>query len=128
MEVDVALSSRLLNNRLLFNGNFGYRDKALNNDQFIGDFDIEYLLNKSGTWRLKAYNRYNDRNYYVRSALTTQGVGIMLRRDFDSMLSFLHPKKKKKKKNEPAATDTTETSKKALPVKILHDSPTDSIK
>lgn len=128
VEVDVALSSRLLNNRLLFNGNFGYRDKALNNDQFIGDFDIEYLLNKSGTWRLKAYNRYNDRNYYVRSALTTQGVGIMLRRDFDSMLSFLHPKKKKKKKNEPAATDTTETSKKALPVKILHNNDTDSIK
>ncbi len=97
VEVDVALSSRLLNNRLIFNGNFGYRDQALNNDQFIGDFDIEYLLNKSGTWRLKAYNRYNDRNYYVRSALTTQGVGIMFRRDFDSLLSFLRRKSKEKK-------------------------------
>ncbi|MDE6277702.1 MAG: translocation/assembly module TamB, partial [Muribaculaceae bacterium] len=39
VEVDVALSSRLLNNRLLFNGNFGYRDKSLNTNQFIGDFD-----------------------------------------------------------------------------------------
>ncbi len=96
VEVDVALSSRLLNNRLLFNGNFGYRDKSLNTNQFVGDFDIEYLLTPRGTWRLKAYNRYNDQNYYVRSATTTQGVGIMFRRDFDSLLSWLRPKKKAK--------------------------------
>lgn len=96
VEVDVALSSRLLNNRLIFNGNFGYRDKALNSNQFIGDFDIEYLLNKRGSWRLKAYNRYNDRNYYIRSAQTTQGVGIMFRRDFDSFGSFLRKLKKDK--------------------------------
>lgn len=85
VEVDVALSSRLLNNRLLLNGNFGYRDKSLNTNQFVGDFDIEYLLTPRGTWRLKAYNRYNDQNYYLRQAATTQGVGIMFRRDFDSL-------------------------------------------
>ena len=94
VEVDVALSSRLLNNRLLFNGNFGYRDKSMNTNQFVGDFDIEYLLNRRGTWRLKAYNRYNDRNYYVRSAQTTQGIGIMFKRDFDNIFSFLRRKKK----------------------------------
>jgi len=102
VEVDVALSSRLLNNRLLFNGNFGYRDKSLNTNQFIGDFDIEYLLNKRGSWRLKAYNRYNDRSFYVRSAQTTQGVGIVFRRDFDDFLSFL-----RKFRNKTAAADTT---------------------
>lgn len=91
VEVDVALSSRLLNNRLLFNGNLGYRDKSLNSNQFIGDFELEYLLNRSGNFRLKAYNRYNDQNYYLRSALTTQGVGIILRKDFDSLTSFLRP-------------------------------------
>ncbi len=85
VEVDVALSSRLLNNRLLFNGNFGYRDKSLNTNQFIGDFDIQYLLNRSGTWRLRAYSRFNDQNYYLRTAATTQGVGIMFRRDFDNI-------------------------------------------
>ena len=83
MEVELALSSQLLNNRLIFNGNFGYRDNTVNNNTFIGDFDLEYLLNKSGTIRLKAYNHYNDRNYYIKSALTTQGVGIMLRHDFN---------------------------------------------
>ena len=78
VEVDLALSSQLLNNRLLLNGNFGYRDNDLNNNSFIGDFDIEYLINRSGNLRLKAYNRYNDRNYYFKNALTTQGVGIVL--------------------------------------------------
>ncbi|MGM9866212.1 MAG: translocation/assembly module TamB domain-containing protein [Muribaculaceae bacterium] len=94
VEFDVALSSSLLNNRLLFNGNFGYRDKSLNTNQFIGDFDIEYLLNRSGSIRLKAYNRYNDQNYYLRTAQTTQGVGVMFKRDFDNMFAFLHRRKK----------------------------------
>ena len=94
VEVDVALSSHLLNNRLLFNGNFGYRDKSLNNNSFIGDFDIRYLLNRSGSIQLKAYNRYNDQNYYLKSALTTQGVGIVFKRDFDNIFSFLRRKKK----------------------------------
>lgn len=91
VEVDVALSSQLLNNRLLLNGNFGYRDNAYNtnsaynstNTNFIGDFDIEYLLNSKGTFRLKAYNHFNDQNYTQRNALTTQGVGIMWKHDFD---------------------------------------------
>ena len=57
VEVDVMLSSQLLNNRLLLNGNFGYRDNTYrtSNTNFIGDFDIEYLLNNKGTFRLKAY-------------------------------------------------------------------------
>lgn len=93
LEVDLTLSSTLLNNRLLFNGNLGYRDKSLNTNRFVGDFDIEYLLNRRGTWRLKAYNRYNDQNYYLRTAQTTQGIGIMYRRDFDNLFNFLKPKR-----------------------------------
>lgn len=95
VEVDLTLSSNLLNNRLIFNGNFGYRDKSLNTNQFVGDFDIEYLLNPRGSWRLKAYNRYNDQNYYLRSAATTQGIGIVYKKDFDNMFQFLRRKKKK---------------------------------
>jgi len=96
VEVDVALTSRLLNNRLIFNGNFGYRDPSMNTNRFVGDFDIEYLLNHRGTWRLKAYNRYNDQNYYLRSATTTQGIGIMYKRDFNNMFGFLRRKKQDK--------------------------------
>lgn len=117
LEVDLALSSSLLNNRLLFNGNFGYRDNSLNNNTFIGDFDIEYLLNKSGHIRLKAYNRYNDQNYYVKTALTTQGVGIVYRRDFDNIFSFMKPiknwftgnKKQEKVVNQSEKVDSIAT-------------------
>ena len=103
IEVDVALSSRLLNNRLLINGNFGYRDRSTSSTTFVGDFDVEYLLSKNGNLRLKAYNHFNDQNYYLREALTTQGLGIVYRRDFDNWFTFL-----KKRKKEPAHTDSAE--------------------
>lgn len=96
MEVDFALSSSLLNNRLLLNGNFGYRDRSTSSTTFIGDFDLEYLLNKRGSLRLKAYNHYNDQNYYLKSALTTQGVGVVYKHDFNKWFNFLRRKKKKK--------------------------------
>ena len=96
VEVDVALSSQLLNNRLLLNGNFGYRDNTYNtsNTNFIGDFDLEYLLNSKGTFRLKAYNHFNDQNYYLRNALTTQGVGIVWKHDFDKPKTKTSPQLK----------------------------------
>lgn len=107
MEFDLALSSRLLNNRLLINGNFGYRDRSTSNTQFIGDFDIEYLLSKNGNLRLKAYNHFNDQNYYLRSALTTQGVGVVLRRDFDRLW-----RRRSKQKTLPRDTVTHPTEEK----------------
>ena len=102
VEVNLALSSQLLNNRLLLNGNFGYRDKMVtsNNSNFIGDFDIEYLLNNAGNIRLKAYNHFNDQNYYVKNALTTQGVGVVFKFDFDNPFGSLRKKKKLKLESE----------------------------
>ena len=124
VEFDVALSSSLLNNRLLFNGNFGYRDKSLNTNQFIGDFDIEYLLNRSGSVRLKAYNRYNDQNYYLRTAQTTQGVGIVYKRDFDNMFGFLRHRKKRKPEDTKENKEKGDTS---IPTDTIPSAPADSI-
>ncbi len=83
-EMALMLSSQLLNNRLIFNGNFGYRDNPATNTSFIGDFDLEYKLTKAGDIRLKAYNHYNDRYYSLRSAYTTQGIGLLYRKDFNN--------------------------------------------
>lgn len=113
MEVDVALSSRLLNNRLLLNGNLGYRDNLMNSNQFIGDFQIEYLLNRTGTIRLKAYNFYNDQNYYLRTADTTQGVGVMFKKDFDNIFSFLRRKKKTNDSDKEKDKDKTQVKSDA---------------
>ena len=82
MEFETVLSGQLLNNRLLVNGNFGYRDNPAANTNFVGDFEAEWLVIRSGDIRLKAYNETNDR-YYTKTNLTTQGVGIIFRKDFD---------------------------------------------
>lgn len=106
MEVEALLSGRLFNNRLLLNGQFGYRDKATlaTNTNFIGDFDIQYLLTKSGNVRLKAYSETNDR-YFTKSALTTQGIGIMLQRDFGRIEDKLKRRKQKQQSKESSETE-----------------------
>ena len=81
-EVEMLLSSQLLNNRLLLNGNFGYKNNATQKQVFIGEFDLEYKLTRSGDIRLKAYNHANDMYQYLKQSLTTQGVGIMFKKDF----------------------------------------------
>lgn len=82
MEVEGILSGQLLNNRLIINGNFGYRDNPMANTNFVGDFEAEWLLTRSGDVRLKAYNETND-HYYTKTNLTTQGVGVMYKKDFN---------------------------------------------
>lgn len=87
MEFEGMLSGQLLNNRLLINGNFGYRDNALSQSNFIGDFEVEYLLTKNGNLRIKAYTKTNDR-YYTKTTLTTQGLGFVFKRDFNNWRDF----------------------------------------
>jgi len=108
MELQGMLSGQLLNNRLLLNGNFGYRGAATTTATttttaaqqtgFIGDFDLEYLLTKGGDIRMKAYNKNNDR-YSTKQTLNTQGIGVIFKRDFDSYLELLPWHKKNRKKN-----------------------------
>jgi len=96
-EFDLLLSSQLLNNRLVVNGNFGYINNPLingsqNNFPLIGDFDLEYKLTKSGDIRLKGFNHYNFRNYYSITPEMTQGIGILFRKDFNYWLDFFKKK------------------------------------
>ena len=122
MEVEGILSGQLLNNRLLINGNFGYRDNPMANTNFVGDFEAEWLINRSGDIRLKAYNETNDR-YYTKTNLTTQGVGIMYKKDFNkwSDLFFWNKwklrnkrKQKEKSKQQTDSIGNTNTAKSVL--------------
>jgi len=75
------------NDRLIINGNLGYRNDNINlstnTNKFIGDVDIEWLLTENGKFRLKAYNHTIDR-YQLRAAKNTQGIGFMYKADFES--------------------------------------------
>ena len=122
MEVEGILSGQLLNNRLLINGNFGYRDNPMANTNFVGDFEAEWLINRSGDIRLKAYNETNDR-YYTKTNLTTQGVGIMYKKDFNkwSDLFFWNKwklrnkrKQEEKSKQQTGSIGNANTAKSVL--------------
>lgn len=95
-EYEGLLSGRLLNNRLIINGQFGYRDNANATTSFIGDFDVNYLLLPNGNISLKVYNQTNDR-YFTKSSLNTQGIGLIMKKDFNSLMELFGFKKKQKK-------------------------------
>ena len=106
-EYEGILNGRLLNNRLLINGQFGYRDNANATTSFIGDFDIRYLLFPNGNLAVRVYNQTNDR-YFTRNSLNTQGLGFIIKKDFSGIkdLFGFHSKKKLKTvKEEKKATD-----------------------
>ncbi|MDR1337135.1 MAG: translocation/assembly module TamB domain-containing protein [Tannerella sp.] len=92
-EVEMLLSSQLLDNRLLFNGNFGYKNRSIQTNAFIGEFDLEYKLTPSGEIRLKAYNHANDL-YRYHKAMNRQGVGVMLHKDFSTLAEIFRRRKK----------------------------------
>lgn len=98
-EYEGLLSGRLLNNRLLINGQFGYRYNVNATSSFIGDFDIRYLLYPNGNLAIKVYNQTNDR-YFTKNSLTTQGVGLIMKKDFNGLSDLLGGKKKKKKETK----------------------------
>lgn len=74
------------NNRIIINGNLGYRDEAtaMSSNPIIGDIDFEYKLIQSGKLRAKAYTHTNDYREF-KKGLTTQGVGIVYSESFNSL-------------------------------------------
>ena len=87
--------------RLVINGNVGYRYNDVSNQPFFGDLDVEVLLTEDGQWRLKGYTHTVDK-YSLRQASTIQGVGFLWKRDFNwPKKGELRAAKKKKAKGKP---------------------------
>ena len=103
------ISGRLLNNRLLLNGQFGYRDRTTSSTpSFIGDFDVQYLLTPTGSIAIKMYNQTNDR-YFTRSSLNTQGLGFIFKKDFNTFSDLF-------RRHRTIPRDTTETYSNVKPI------------
>lgn len=94
-EYEGLLSGHLFNNRLLIDGQFGYRDNANATQSFIGDFDVRYLIVPNGNFSVHVYNKTNDR-YFTRNSLNTQGIGFILKKDFSSLRDLFRWGKRKK--------------------------------
>ncbi|MBQ2441146.1 MAG: translocation/assembly module TamB domain-containing protein, partial [Paludibacteraceae bacterium] len=69
-------------NRLLINGNFGYRYNDLSNRPFFGDVDVEYMLTPEGQLRLKGYSHSVDK-YSLKQANMVEGLGFTYNYDFN---------------------------------------------
>ena len=107
-QITANISTNFFNNRLILNGNVGYRNQYGSED-FIGDFDLEYKLIESGRLRLKAYNKTNDRLY--STALYTQGLGIMYREDFDTWSNLYKHYKEVFRKRTPEEKEAAKAKK-----------------
>jgi len=117
--------------RLIVNGKFGYRFDNMSNstttgtsnntNRFIGDIDVEWLLNQSGKLRFKAYNHSVDR-YYLKSARTTQGVGVIYKEDFNTFNELMKYYWTKLTSTKPAenqaGNDSTSNEKNKKPSKL----------
>ena len=100
-EYGVTAGANLLKDKVTIETSIGYYDdrasSALNN--MYGDFIVNYNINPTGTWKLKAYTYIGERDEYhfVDDQINyTAGVALAFKQDFNS------PKKRaKKKRGEP---------------------------
>ena len=91
-EYGVKANANLFNDRISMSTSIGYYDdrtveNAYNN--IYGDFTVEYLINPSGTWRVKAYTYIGQRDdyyYYLGNDYNNYvaGVALSYKQDFDS--------------------------------------------
>ena len=89
-EVELALSTQLLDDRVSINGNvdMGARN---NSNPIAGDFSIDVKLNKTGKLRFKAFGRSNDEMLTATTETQyTTGAGIVYREEFNNFYDLLH--------------------------------------
>jgi hypothetical protein len=90
-EVELALSTQLLNDRVTINGNFdvGAGQNNSSATTVTGVFDVEFTITEK--LKFKFFNRSND-NILYETAPYTQGIGIFFRHDFDKFKYFFRRK------------------------------------
>jgi hypothetical protein len=88
-EVELALSTQILNDRVILNGNVGVGGtQTSSSNNFVGDFEVDVKINKSGKLMVKGFNRSNT-DIINDTAPYTQGLGLFYREDFDSIDELL---------------------------------------
>ena len=99
-ELEVALSTQLLNDKVLVNVR-GTGSNANNTNQISGDFDAEVRITKK--IKFKVFNRYNN-PYTGKQADYTQGIGLFYRQEFNKFSDLFRKKVKSEMKKEEETT------------------------
>lgn len=113
-EVQVALSTQVLNDKVVINGNFDYggiqskipgSSASSASNAITGAFVVEYKINEK--IRFKVFNRSNDNFSFDNGIQYTQGVGLFYRQDFDKFKDlFKRPVKGEMKKEKKTKAET----------------------
>jgi hypothetical protein len=92
---ELGFASTFLDDRLMVSGSFGVSQMrngstAQNSNPLIGDVNIEYKLNRSGSFRVNVFNRSNQFTVVHQHSvgLFTQGVGIYYQESFSGWHDF----------------------------------------
>jgi len=103
-EVELALSTKLFNDRVAIDGNFGLAASKSTNPNVaynnMLDVSVEVKITEDGKLRIRGFNRSNDANI-IQAFPYTQGVGISYQTSFDTWDELVKRRKAKKstKKN-----------------------------
>jgi len=81
---DVAISTRLFNNRVVINGNMGNNPYTRNENDLVGNVDIELKLDEKGKFRLKAFSHAADQYSNYLDNTQRSGGGFVYQEEFDS--------------------------------------------
>ena len=95
-QVELAVSKKFLDDRVIVNGNVGTPPEQSQAD-IIGDLDIEYNFFKDGRLKLRVFNRAEDYDPLSESLGYEQGFGIFFKNQFDSFKELFKRNKKKNK-------------------------------
>ena len=96
---EFGISKGFLNDRLILSGSFGVENYGheeikdngeISNGQLIGDLNLEYVINESGTFRVNIFNESTDKTIIQASEQGdfTQGAGLLYKEEFDTMQDF----------------------------------------
>ena len=122
---DVAVSTQLFNNRVVVNGNLGNKQYSTsgNQNEVVGDLDIEIKLNRSGAFRLNLFSHSADQfsNYLDNSQ--RNGVGLMYQTEFNSFRRFIGNIFKSKAKRQQAKMEEEQAMIQGKKVNISIEAP-----
>ena len=107
--IGLSLSTQI-SDKILINGKIGVPIDGVEESVIVGDVQIDFILNESGTLRAKVFNRENDFRYLGDEFGYTQGMGMTYQVDFDTFQELL----RKIRKNADASS---ESSTNRLPTK-----------
>ena len=81
---DVAISTQLFNNRVVINGNMGNNPYTSNENDLIGNVDIELKLDEKGKFRLKAFSHAADQYSNYLDNTQRNGAGFVYQEEFNT--------------------------------------------